>query len=100
MLKRILCIFLALAMLMSVVGCVERFIGEETEYSTGEVLTPEMIESIFEEISVSVTDKYPTETLNDGQILVHWLKGGSVWHASLNCGSLQKALPRLLRHCR
>ena len=93
MFKRILGIILALAMLMNVAGCVERFIGEETVYSTGEVLTPEMIESIFEEISESVTDKYPTETMSNGQFLVYWLKGGSVWHASLNCGSLQKASP-------
>jgi hypothetical protein len=72
-------------------GCVERLVGEDTDFSTGEVLTPEMIESIFNEISVPVTEKYPTETDSNGEVLLYWLEGGSVWHTSLKCGSVARA---------
>lgn len=84
-----LCLIILLS--FSALGCVERFSGEDARLSTGEVLTPEMIESIFAEISAAVTEKYPMETMDDGSVLVYWLSGGSVWHASLNCGSMSGA---------
>jgi len=95
--KLIVCFCLMLTSVLSVIGCVERFPGEETDYSTGDVLTPEMIESIFEAISTPVTEKYPTETLEGGGLLVYWLDGGSVWHASIKCGSVAKASPEDVR---
>ncbi len=91
--KRALCAFTVLTAVLFFTGCVERFVGEDTDYSTGDVLTPEMIESIFEAISTPVTEKYPTETLEDGSVLLYWLEGGSVWHTSLLCGSISKATP-------
>ena len=91
------CLILILLTALFLSGCVERFTGEDTELSTGDVLTPEMIESIFNEISASVTEKYPSETLENGSLLVYWLDGGSVWHASLSCGSITKASPENIR---
>ena len=89
--KRVLCCLLVFTAALSATGCVDRFVGEETSYSLGEVLTPEMIESIFEAISTPVTEKYPVETMTDGNVLLYWLKGGSVWHASNCCGSIARA---------
>ena len=77
--------------LVSAIGCVDRFNNEETAFSTGDVLTPEMIESIFDEISVEVTEKYPTDTMVDGSIIAFWLPNGSVWHISAKCGTIAKA---------
>ena len=94
--KAFVCLSLAFLMLLPFTGCVERFVGEETDYSTGEVLTPEMIESIFEAISTPVTEKYPSETVEDGSVLLYWLENGSVWHISLNCGSIAKSDPKNL----
>ncbi len=95
--KILFCVCLAFLTVLSFSGCVERFVGEETDYSTGEVLTPEMIESIFEAISTPVTDKYPSETAEDGSLILYWLENGSVWHISLNCASISKAEPQNLR---
>ena len=93
---RFLCFLPALIVLLSFHGCVDRLTGEDSVYSTGEILTPEMIESIFNEISTPVTEKYPTETDELGSMLLYWLEGGSVWHASLSCGSVAKASPEKL----
>ena len=95
-LNALVSISLAILMVLPFAGCVERFVGEETDYSTGEVLTPEMIESIFEAISTPVTEKYPSETAENGRMLLYWLENGSVWHISLNCGSIAKADPKNL----
>ena len=95
--RRIVGAYLILTVMISLAGCAGRFMGEETDYSTGEVLTPEMIESIFNEISTPVTEKYPIETDEHGSILLYWLEGGSVWHASLSCGSIAKASPEKLQ---
>lgn len=91
--KRFFCFCIVVFILAALPGCVDRLTGEDTEYSTGEILTPEMIESIFAEVSASVTEKYPTDTMEDGSYIVYWLPGGSVWHISLNCGSVSKASP-------
>lgn len=87
---------LVLTILFSFAGCVDRLIGEETDFSTGDVLTPEMIESIFNEISTPVTEKYPSDTDEQGNALLYWLEGGSVWHISLSCGSVANASPESL----
>ena len=94
--KIIICICLAFSISASLVGCVERFVGEETDYATGDLLTPEMIESIFQAISTPVTEKYPSETLDSGELLLYWLEGGSVWHISRQCGSVSNADPQNL----
>ena len=91
MFKRLIAFIMTVLLAIPVAGCVDRFPVEETSFSTGEILTPEMIESIFDAISVSVTEKYPTETIEDGTLIVYWLSGGSVWHASIKCGSVAKA---------
>lgn len=91
--KACICAVLAFVIALSLFGCVERFVGEDTDYSTGDILTPEMIESIFEEISVPVTEKYPSETCEDGSIILYWLENGTVWHVSLNCASITKSNP-------
>ncbi len=85
--------FLLILFALIFTGCVDRFYGEGTEYHTGDLLTPEAIDSIFAAISASVTEKYPVETDIDGDIIVYWLTGGSVWHQSSECGSLTKADP-------
>ncbi len=95
--KIVFCVCLAFLTVLLLSGCVERFLGEETDYSSGEVLTPEMIESIFEAISMPATEKYPSETAEDGSLMLYWLENGSVWHISLNCGSISKAEPQNLR---
>ncbi len=94
--RRIAFACLVLTFLFSFTGCVDRFIGEDTAFSAGEVLTPEMIESIFNEISTPVTEKYPAETDEQGNLLLYWLEGGSVWHISLSCGSVANASPESL----
>ncbi len=71
-------------------GCVEFFTGDSSE-ETLKLLTPEDIESIFASITVDVTDKYVAETDAQGNDIVYWLKGGSVWHASKLCGSIENA---------
>lgn len=94
--KACICAVLAFVIALPLFGCVERFVGEDTDYSTGDILTPEMIESIFEEISVPVTEKYPAETCEDGSIILYWLENGTVWHVSLNCASITKSNPENL----
>ena len=94
--KICICAALAFVIALSFYGCVERFVGVDTDYSTGDILTPEMIESIFEEISAPVTEKYPSETGEDGAIILYWLENGTVWHASLNCASIAKSNPENL----
>ena len=61
---RFLCFLPALIVLLSFHGCVDRLTGEDSVYSTGEILTPEMIESIFNEISLKtesvISQEYST----------------------------------------
>lgn len=90
--KRILAAFLLTAvMLLS--ACIDRLYGFDTELPTGEVLTPEMIESIIDAATVVEPEKYPTETDESGSLIVYWLPGGSVWHASKDCSSVAKSDP-------
>lgn len=89
-LKIILCAILLLTvMLLS--SCIDRLYGFDTDYPTGELLTPEMIDSIIDAATVEEVEKYPTETDPNGELIVYWLPGGSVWHASANCPSVSNA---------
>lgn len=86
-------VFALASILTAMSGCVDRFVGEETELYTGDPITPEEIDSIFDAISASVTEKYPIETDTDGDLVVYWLEGGSVWHSSSSCSTVSKADP-------
>ena len=68
-------------------------LGEDTDPDAPKALTPEQIESIFAEISYDEADKYPEETDSNGNCVVFWLEGGSVWHISKACPSIEKADP-------
>lgn len=96
LLKHILVLALAVFLIM-MSGCIDRFVGEDTDLHTGDPITPEEIDSIFDAISASVTEKYPVETDFDGDLIVYWLEGGSVWHSSLMCGTITKASPESVR---
>ena len=93
MFKRFRFISLTLVILAAVLlsSCIDRLYGLETDYLTGVPLTPEMIESIIDAATLTEAEMYPTETDINGNLIVYWLPGGSVWHASRNCSSLQKA---------
>lgn len=77
-------------------GCIERFIGTETDIGSVKLITPEDIESIFAEISFEAIEKYPIETDENGEPLVFWLEGGTVWHTSRLCGSIERADPEIV----
>ncbi len=72
-------------------SCIDRLYGFETDYSTGVPLTPEMIDSIIDAATVIQPEKYPTETDTEGNLIVYWLPGGSVWHASKACSSVERS---------
>ena len=72
-------------------SCVDRLYGFDTDYPTGELLTPEMIDSIIDAATVEEIEKYPIETDLNGDLIVYWLPTGSVWHASKNCSSVSGA---------
>jgi len=72
-------------------ACIDRLYGFETDYSTGVPLTPEMIDSIIDAATVIQPEKYPTETDSNGDLIVYWLPGGSVWHASSACSSVVRS---------
>lgn len=82
------CVLFPLLLLSS---CVDRLYGFETDYSTGVPLTPEMIESIIDAATVIQPEIYPTETDSSGSLIVYWLPGGSVWHASKSCSSVERS---------
>lgn len=87
----LLALVTAVSFPLSLSSCRVLFTGEETSHDPGSILSPEDIESIFAEVSDEVTEKYPTQTDSDGELIVYWLEGGSVWHASKRCPSIQKA---------
>ena len=87
-----LIVFLAFSMIF-LGGCNKFYVGISTEPDTVKVLTPEDIDSIFAEVSCEIIDKYPVETDAEGNQIVFWLDGGTVWHLSLNCSSIKKADP-------
>ncbi len=93
MMKRIKFILLLVtfSILLLLSSCIDRLYGFETDYSTGVPLTPEMIESIIDAATLVVEEIYPTETDSNGNLVVYWLSGGSVWHASKACSSVDKA---------
>ena len=72
-------------------SCIDRLYGYETDYSTGVPLTPEMIDSIIDAATIVQPEKYPTETNSNGDLIVYWLPGGSVWHASSACSSVERS---------
>lgn len=90
--KRILAALL-LTSVMLLSSCIDRLYGFDTELPTGEVLTPEMIELIIDAATVVEPEKYPTETDESGSLIVYWLPGGSVWHASKDCSSVARSDP-------
>lgn len=90
MFKRFRCIFCLLIILRALFfsSCIDRLYGFETDYSTGVLLTPEMIDSIIDAATVEKIEKYSVETAENGELIVYWLSGGSVWHASKACSSV------------
>lgn len=90
-------ITVVLAVALSLLSCIDRLYGFDTDLPTGELLTPEMIESIIDAATVEVSEKYPIETSENGEIIIYWLPGGSVWHVSKNCSSVAKADPENVR---
>ena len=86
----VLCVILLVSTLL-LASCVDRLYGFDTEYSTGVLLTPEMIDSIIDAATLTEAELYPTETDNNGNLIVYWLPGGSVWHASKNCSSVERS---------
>lgn len=90
--KRVLAVF-TLASVLFFSSCIDRLYGFDTEMPTGEVLTPEMIDSIIDAATVAEVEKYPIETDEAGSLVVYWLPGGSVWHASKSCSSVAKSDP-------
>lgn len=95
---KVLCILSAFFIILSSQGCAYGMLGEATEIDSLKVITPEQIESIFAEISLEETDKYPDETDEEGNGVVFWLEGGSVWHISQFCPSIEKADPEKVKH--
>ena len=83
-------VFLVLSFLVFLIGCSGHHLGVSTEQETLKVLTPEDIESIFAAVSIDIPEKYPTETDENG-LIVYWLDGGTVWHASRECSNIRKA---------
>ena len=79
-------------------GCRTFKIGVSTEPESLKVLTPEDIESIFAEISYETTEKYPSETDENGSLIVFWLEGGAVWHVSQYCSTVNKSDPEKVKN--
>lgn len=96
MLKRFLVVIaLAVALLLS--SCIDRLYGFETELPTGELLTPDMIESLIDAAMVTEVEKCPIETDESGNLIVFWLPGGSVWHVSTSCSSVARSDPEKVK---
>lgn len=91
--NRIRFVILSVVMLALLIqsSCIDRLYGFDTDYSTGVLLTPEMIDSIIDAATVIQPEKYPTETDTEGNLIVYWLPGGSVWHASQACSSVERS---------
>lgn len=60
-------------------------------FSGGETLTPEIMESIRDHIYASETEKYPVVTDGNGNPVVYWVSGGSVWHYNPDCSSIRNS---------
>ena len=88
---RLVILLAVLSSMLQQSSCLDRLYGFETDYSTGVLLTPEMIDSIIDAATVIQPDKYPTETDSSGYLIVYWLPGGSVWHASSACSSVERS---------
>ena len=58
------------------------------DFDAGEAVSPEELESIADLLREADTEKYPAETDENGETVVFWTSGGSVWHASRACPSL------------
>ncbi len=92
--SRPIAFFLAVLSVFSLLaGCNNSIRGTDTTLSTGEILSPEVIESIIEAQTPDTTERYPIETDENSDIIVYWLAGGSVWHASASCSSISGADP-------
>ena len=73
------------------IGCEYQFNTEDTNADLLKLITPEEIDSIFAAISQEESLKYPTETDDNGALIVYWLDGGSVWHMSQFCATIKNA---------
>ncbi|MCQ2427125.1 MAG: hypothetical protein MJ137_01815 [Clostridia bacterium] len=85
---KLLCIIICLAS-AALQGCGERF-GHDDFYA-GETVTPEQLESIAGMIRDEQTEKYPALTGDEGEQLFCWTPGGSVYHRSRACFSLNSS---------
>lgn len=73
-------------------GCSEYSVsGNDSGYSTGILVSPEVIDSIAAAVSAAQTEKYPRETDTSGNRIVFWTEGGLVWHESRACASIASA---------
>ena len=85
----VILVFLILLPLLST-GCAgTEYTGPE--FSGGETLTPEIMESIRDHIYASETEKYPVITDENGYPVVYWVTGGSVWHYNPGCSSIRSS---------
>ncbi len=58
------------------------------------VVDIETITTAVDLTTTAVTDEpYPKEYDSDGNVIVYWLTGGSVWHESRECSTVKKADP-------
>jgi hypothetical protein len=65
--------------------------NEDTEFYGGDLLTPEDVQSIVDAVSEAHTEKYSTETDENGEQIVFWTEGGKVWHVSYHCPTVKRA---------
>lgn len=94
--RRLLLTALAIAILglSMTASCSQYADFSEQTYYFGEYLTPEMVESIYNELSSEVTEKYPIETTPSGEIVVYWTTSGEVYHMSSSCSSIKRSDPK------
>ena len=91
--SELLAALLALGILLSGTAC-SSYSAESPGFYTGEVLTPEGLESILAAVSekeAEVTDRYTPLTDENGAEVLFWTGSGKVWHISRECPSLKRS---------
>ncbi len=82
----ITCVFLGILLLFT--GCSE-FIYQKDDFSTGKKLSSEDLESIKMKVQETTAPSYETDI--NGETIVFWTDGGTVYHNHRNCSSLSKS---------
>lgn len=92
--SELLAALLALGILLSGTAC-SSYSAEGPGFYTGEVLTPEGLESILAAVSekeAEVTDKYTPLTDENGAEVLFWTGSGKVWHISRECPAIKRSV--------